>query len=98
MSIFTKEKIGTPCSFCPNVIHVHNEPNGVLFVASGKPICATCRIMRKSKFAVKMQSDAKKAHNKVDTEKVEDVAVASQTKSDADSDKKKELQKKMHKN
>ena len=101
MSLFKRKpkKIpqGTQCQFCPNIIHLHNEVDGILHVASGKPICATCRVMRKNPLAKKMKSDAKKDYEKREATKVEDVAVASQSKAGADSEKKKKLIKEMHK-
>ena len=90
-----KDRRGKRCSFCPNIIHLHNEVNGVLHVASGKPICAVCRVMRKSKFKKKMKSDAEKANVDGVNENVEDVAIASQNIGDADSDKKKKLMKQL---
>lgn len=103
MNIFKKKpkklKQGTPCSFCPNIIHLHNEVGGVLWVASGKPICATCRVMRKNPLAKKMKSDAKKANDILEVERINDVAVASQISAGAESDspKKKALMKKLNK-
>lgn len=101
MSIFKKKpkklKQGTPCQFCPNIIHLHNEVGGVLWVASGKPICATCRVMKKNPLAKKMQTDAKKAHEQFEEDKVDDVALESQRIAGADSDKKKKLLKTLNK-
>lgn len=106
--IITKEtkEVGTLCGYCPNVIHLHNEADGLLHIKNGKPICARCRILTRSKFAGQIKADVKKFDRTVverreDAQEaadlnVIDVAAASQKRTaSADSKKKKELLKRL---
>lgn len=54
-----KEVEGYPCGYCPRTIILANESGGHLFMANGKPVCAVCRIMKKSKFANQIRRDKK---------------------------------------
>ncbi len=101
------KKVGTPCGFCPNIIHLHQESGGILHVKSGTPICARCRIMSRSKFARQIQADSSKRKQdvvvrserkqEVSDKRSEDVAVQSQKNAGGDSDKKKALKHRLNK-
>ncbi len=60
-----KEKIGVRCGFCPKVIYRDEEAKGRLFVISGKPVCARCRIL-KGKFGKLIRKDHKKFEEDVE--------------------------------
>jgi len=97
--------VGTPCGYCPNVIHLHQESGGVLHTKNGKPMCARCRILTRSKFANKIRADKKLFEKDIverreyEQEKADksaqNVAIASQKRSDIDSTKKKKLMDKL---
>lgn len=100
------KKPGTQCAFCPKIIHLHQESGGMLHVKGGKPICAACRILSRSKFSTKIRADRSKfdadvvARREHLQDKANDnamkVAAASQNNSGADSKKKKDLQKQVN--
>ena len=100
------KQVGTPCAFCPNIIHLHQEVNGRLHVKSGKPICVKCRILTRSKVANQIKRDKGKFDNTVvlrrekeqeqSDKHAEDVAAASQQRAGGDSKKKKALLKKLN--
>ena len=102
------KQAGTMCGYCPNIIHLHQESAGVLHIKKGKPICARCRILTRSKFAPKIRADKKHFNKSVVDHRenkqatadgtAEDVAIASQKLAGGDSKKKKSLLKKLHLN
>lgn len=48
------------CGFCPRLIYIQNEPDGVLYQASGKPICVVCRIVKRGKMGKAILADKKR--------------------------------------
>lgn len=48
---------GYQCGYCPNVIFLENESNGRLFITGGKPCCAKCRILNRSRYAGQIRKD-----------------------------------------
>lgn len=70
------------CRYCPRPIWIKNEPNKVLYVASGKPICAVCRVLRgKSKGTsaiIKKRKELVDTIQKEADEKAKEVAIESQ--------------------
>ena len=101
-----KPKAGTLCGYCPNVIHLHQESEGLLHMKKGKPICARCRILTRSPLAAIIKADKTKFDQDIvdrrnreqerANREVEDVAVASQKLAGADSKKKRALMKRLH--
>lgn len=96
---------GTQCGFCKNIIFIHNESGGMLHVKSGVPICARCRILKRSPLAKEIKRDKKKLKQDIierdrlreenETKRIEEVALASQLNAkDSDSEKKRTMRKK----
>ena len=83
--IQTKKGYITNCSFCPAVIDTKNEPNGFLYTSRGKPICAVCRVLKKthSRKLLMDRKESKKEAIKEERERVEAIAQASQEGTDS---------------
>lgn len=93
------QPVGVRCGYCTYIIFKQNEAGGRLFIHKGKPICARDRILMGSRMAGRIRSDKrkyetdKKAQKAAAEEKevlrVAEIAVESQKRGLADSDKKK---------
>ncbi len=66
MSSFIKTKSGfvipsnsgVHCFYCPAIIYKDREAAGRLFLMNGKPACARCRILAKSKVSSQIRRDS----------------------------------------
>ena len=83
----SEARTGIPCGHCPRMIWKDREAKGRLFVLSGKPICAVCRIKR-GKTGEQIKRDGRllredmdareKLEKKQEQDRVIDIAIASQ--------------------
>ena len=103
-----KQAVGVQCGYCPEIIFRHKEAGGRLFLYKGRPICARCRILKGSKFSKQIRADKPKYQRDVDEKakiatdkdaiRVAKVAHESQKRVTADSNSKKKLRRRLHKN
>lgn len=85
MGIFRRKRIPKPdaiCFSCTKPIWLKNEASGLLHVASGKPICAVCRVLRGntkgSNAIIKTRKDIAEKKQKDANENVIKVAIVNQ--------------------
>lgn len=69
-----EQPITVRCNYCPTLITKEQEAGGRLHYIDGRPACAKCRILRKSKVADTIKAD--KGNYEADLKKKEEIAQA----------------------